>query len=144
MRSIKNGFMCMLVLIGIVACTKTEVPVGENFRVPFEGNLTVTNNSDGTFHVSDPVLEAGFAERVDAVSYELRIVRQSGSVGDAFTKTAGELIRKDGNLYYVICCSKLPQMNVTEFEKDEIVRVFQNKLDKIKVNYKELEVSVNY
>ncbi|MFC0875286.1 hypothetical protein ACE01N_01760 [Saccharicrinis sp. FJH2] len=129
----------------MIACTKVDPKESNEFTVPFEEVIPVIDNGDGTYNVSNPSFQAGFEAQDDALKYELRIIRQDGTSGDPFYRTADQLVKKDGDLYYAVLIGSITiGLGVNEAKKDEMVADFQKLLDKAKVNYKALSIKVIY
>ncbi|MFB6318424.1 hypothetical protein [Saccharicrinis sp. FJH54] len=143
MRSKITVLFCAVLATFAVSCTQTYRPVKEVFSVPFQSRIIISDNGDGSVHISGPVLEAGFNAQSNVSVYELRIVREDGLEGDAFTIAADKLVHRDGRLFYVISgLANSNGMDIPEADKDKMIEIIQNDMDDVKVNYKALEVGV--
>lgn len=143
MKINKKYLLAIALFIALPAClTDSNSDDGNgDIVVPFEMVIPTNQMSDGTWNVSNGMFIATFKARENVTRYEMKVVREDKSRGEAFTRNIQNLQQDGDNLRYgVVIGSTTIYLGVSESRKNEAVAEFQAALNERKHLYHSLEV----
>lgn len=145
MKKITKYLLAITLFIALPACltdSNSDDDGKGDIVVPFEMVIPTNQLSDGTWNVSNGMFIATFKARENVTRYEMRVVREDKSKGEAFIRNIQNLQQDGDNLRYgVVIGSTTIYLGVSESRKNAAVAEFQAALNERKHLYHSLEVT---
>jgi len=141
--------LALTLLVNLIACvtessSDDEINTGP-FEVPFEMLIPATQQTNGTWNVTNGRFIASFKERNDVTRYQLQVVREDNTKSDPFVYTVSQLrgLRPPGSdlVYFVVIGENVSYSGLNEERKNEIVAEIQQELNENKHLYRLLAVT---
>ncbi len=149
MKKILKTLLAFTLFVAMTACGTDSNADGDKdsgpFEVPFEMFIPATQQSNGTWDVTNGRFIATFKERNDVTRYQLQVVREDNTKSEPFVYTVSQLrgLRPPGSdlVYFVVIGGSFSYSGLNEERKNEIVAEIQQELNKNRHLYRSLSVT---